>query len=212
MKNKKLGFMFKSCLLLSASLALSGVSAYAAPQYPPSIEAPTVGEPIQAPVAPKNENARAVVPVAKSENIPALAKAPIPASRAVSSSGVIRREILSSTPVEVFSGVAIGGLSSSKANNAPTATINTKSSKPNELQVASDVPTVAVLSGFSRSANVTVTLVSKKGKVISLGSVKANSSGRVTLPAITLDDQGDSFTIRVSSGGRSTSILVRATN
>lgn len=188
-------------------------SAFAEAQYPPSIQAPTTGEPIQTPVPPKTSGAKVVVPVATSEVIPDLVKAPVPVSRAaLNSNGTLNLTRVTTRPVEVFSGVAIGGLSASDLKSAPTANLSNVVGKKVELQVASDVPTVVALQSLPKSANAQVVLVNSKGKTISLGTLRTTSKGRLTLPPVTLDDKGDAFTLRIVISGRTTNISVRATN
>lgn len=188
-------------------------SAFAEAQYPPSIQAPTTGEPIQTPVPPKTSGAKVVVPVATSEVIPDLVKDPVPVSRAaLNSNGTLNLTRVTTRPVEVFSGVAIGGLSASDLKSAPTATLSNVVGKKVELQVASDVPTVVALESLPKSANVQVVLVNSKGKTISLGTLRTTSKGRLTLPPVTLDEKGDAFTLRIVISGRTTNISVRATN
>jgi hypothetical protein len=189
-------------------------SAIAEAQYPPSIQAPTTGETIQTPVPPKTSGAKVVVPVATSEVIPDLVKAPVPVSRAaLNSNGTLNLTRVTTRPVEVFSGVAIGGLSASDLKSAPTANLSNVVGKKVELQVASDVPTVVALQSLPKSANAQVVLVNSRGnKTISLGTLRTTSKGRLTLPPVTLDDKGDAFTLRIVISGRTTNISVRATN
>lgn len=188
-------------------------SALAEAQYPPSIQAPTPGEPIQTPVPPKTTGAKVVVPVAASEVIPDLVKAPVPISKtALNSNGTLNLTKVASRPVEVFSGVAIGGLSATDLKDAPIAKLSNVVGKKTEIQVASDVPTVVALQGLPKGTNAQVILVNSKGKTISLGTLRTTSKGGLSLPPITLDDEGDSFTVRVIISGRTTNITIRATN
>jgi hypothetical protein len=194
-------------LVTGISLAISP-SVVAAPEYPPSIQEPVVGEPIQAPVAPRDEDARVVLPIVRSETIPTLDEAPRP--RPVITVGLIADARLETRSYEVLSGVILGGLSDEEKSDAPRAIVGV-SKDPIELQVASDVPVVISLRALPAGARATISFVGRKGRVVSLGSLTTTSKGRLSMPPITLDDEGDRFTLRITIGRTVYEIEVRAT-
>lgn len=202
-------FLLKLVSVSTLCFSLLGItSVSAAPEYPPSIQEPVIGEPIQAPVAPRVEDARVLLPIVRSEAIPVLDEAPRP--RPSVTSGLISDRRLESGSFEILSGIVLGGLSQDEKLDAPRAIVGV-SKKPSEVQVASDVPVVISLRDLPSSARATISFVGPKGRVIPLGVLTTTSKGRLLLPPITLEDKGDRFTLRISVGRSVYEIEVRAT-
>jgi hypothetical protein len=191
---------------LAIAMGISGAIVSVAAEYPPSIELPKRGEQIFAPAPPVMAQSLVVVPVARASMIPTLVAEP---TTLKSSATTVPTSTLSKKPVEIFSGVIVGGLSSSKADLAPVAATVAKSNR--EIQFASDVPTVIQLSGFNRGSRVQLSLVSAKNRAVSLGTLVASSKGVISLPPLTLEDEKKSLSIRTSAASKGTvTIRVRA--
>jgi hypothetical protein len=198
-------FVFVPLTCLSLFLTSSAV---AAPEYPPSIQEPVIGEPIQAPVAPRDEDARVLLPIVRSETIPTLVDPPRP--RPAVTVRLIADARLETISYEVLPGVILGGLSDEEKSDAPRAIVRV-SKTPTELQVASDVPVVISLRSLPAGVRAQILFVGRKGAVIPLGSLTTTSTGRLSMPPITLDDEGDRFTLRITIGKTVYEIEVRAT-
>lgn len=203
--NKKSAFVFLSALILGLSSQVQVT--FAAPQYPPTIQTPVIGESIIAPIPPKIKNTAVVVPKATSDNIPVINEnkaIPLSKSKIYSNANLVSPE----TPVLVANSLILGGVKNRNLNQVPTAIISSK--KATELQVPSDVPTRISISSLPKSSSVQVRVV-VGNKVIALGNLNSDSSGKITLPPLTLTEQGKTLSIQIVSGGKATSFSLRST-
>lgn len=208
----KFSNLAKSTLALALISALCASGAIAAPNYPPSIQPPAAGEPIQAPVAPKESGAVAVVPIAVSENIPTVSKAPVALSAVVKNTNtVLPANVFDSKPVAPAKDVIVGGIASGKKADLPYATISGTSKKKVEIQVAEDVPTTLLVEKLAPRAAAKV-VITVGGKKVTLGSFRVASDGSLELPPLTLGAQGLSITVTVTVGKTTRSFVVRSTN
>lgn len=202
----------KSALALALISALCASGAVAAPNYPPSIQPPAAGEPIQAPVTPKESGAVAVVPVAVSENIPVVTKAPVAISAVVkNTNSVLPANVFDSKPVAPAKNVIVGGISTAQKDDLPYATVSGTSKKKVEIQVAEDVPTTLFVEKLAPRATARV-VITVGGKKVTLGSFRVASDGSLELPPLTLGADGLSITVTVTVGKTTRSFVVRSTN
>lgn len=202
----------KSALALALVSALCASGAVAAPNYPPSIQPPAAGEPIQAPVAPKESGAVAVVPVAVSDNIPVVTKTPVAVSAVVkNTNAILPVYMFDSKPVAPAKNVIVGGISAAKKDDLPYATVSGTSKKKVEIQVAEDLPTTLFVEKLAPRATAKVD-ITVGGKKVTLGSFKVASDGSLELPPLTLAAKGLSITVTVTVGKTIRSFVVRSTN
>ncbi len=204
---KFLRFTVSSIAVLTASsLALVPGTAHGAPSYPPSIEAPTVNEPIIAPVAPKKNVEVVVVPKATSETIPTVSgKQPVE----VVSSTTRSVPASTATPIQVTSSLILGGVKKSEVANSPIATVNSKKGSA-EIQVVTDVPTRVQVTKLPVNTTARIQIVGAKGKLITLGTLRVDSKGNLILPPLTKDVEGKTTELRVVVGGKTYIYYVRS--
>jgi hypothetical protein len=206
MKNYK-GLIKTSIAFVTASaLVLIPSAVQAAPAYPPTIEAPTVNEPIIAPVAPKKNVEVVVVPKATSETIPTVSsKQPVD----VVSSTTKSVPASTATPIQVTSSLILGGVKKSEVANAPIATVNSKKGSA-EIQVVTDVPTRVRVTKLPANTTARIQVVGAKGKLITLGTIRVDSKGNLILPPLTKDDEGKTTELRVVVGGKTYTYYIRS--
>jgi hypothetical protein len=209
MKKAKFFSGVLSVAITSIALAAGSI---AAPTYPPSIETPVAGEPIQVPVAPKVAGAVVVVPIAVSADIPAVTKAPVALSAVVKNvNAVVNPTLFDSKPVAPVKDVIVGGIPSSKKDDLPYSVISATSKKKIEIQVAEDVPTTLFIEKLTPRATASVS-ISVGGKTVRLGTFRVLADGSLELPPLTLGKDGLSITVTVSVGKLTRSFTVRSTN
>ena len=85
-------------------------------------------------------------------------------------------------------------------------------SKKSEVQIPVDVPTRVAVTGFKAGSTGTVSFIDARGRSIDLGKIKASSTGRVTIPALTFAKNYLKYTVKIVIGGKSTSFTIKATN
>lgn len=191
--------------VLAATMNMSNVNAA---DYPPSIQAPTTGEPILAPVEPSKPGLKVVVPVATAEVIPLVTKAPVAFTpRLLPPTATISANAVARTPIQVANSIVIGGVSTSRVNQTPIAAVSAK--RKNEIQLAEDVPTRIQIGGLTPRAVATVSLITSKGKTIQLGRITVNSKGDITLPPLTIEKDEVSATVRIVVGRTTTNVVIR---
>ena len=208
MKCSSLGGVQKSLVPLFSifviATSLIGQSAANA-DYPPSVQILETGKPLIDPVAPKVSGTAVIVPKATSNDIPLLIGEPL--SNKTLLNKVLSNKSVEQSPVKLSSSLTIGGIGANE--KTPTATIST--SRKFEVQFATDVPTRIVVTGLKPAASGKAYFVGANGKSFSLGSIKVDSVGKVSIPALTFNRSGLTYSIKLVVNGKTTTFTIRST-
>lgn len=209
----RISFGVRSILasVMSLSLMLIPTSANGA-SYPPSIQPPKVGEPVQSPTTTLESGFVALIPIATSTRIPTLTGTPISLDKASSLIGATRKlnsAAFNKAPVRLSSGLLIGGVQSYQVSRTPIATV--AAGKKSEIQTAIDLPTRVSITGLKKNATASVNVVISYASKISLFTVRVSSKGVITLPPLTIQDKGLPITLQVTVSSTTYSFPLRAT-
>lgn len=199
---------FLMSLFLIASFVFVQIpSTHAAPQYPPTIQAPVIGERILVPVAPRIRVDAIVVPIATSNTVPEVngnVTTPLSQSPLRPNSPLV-------TPtrqIAVTSNFIVGGVSKSNLPNVPTAQVSSR--KSTELQVPSDVPTRVTMTSLPKSSIASIRIVIG-GKTLTLGVLQTDASGKLVLPPFTFTEKGKSAVVQIVIAGQTSRFTIRST-
>ena len=172
--------------------------------YPPSVQILETGKPLIDPVAPKVSGTAVIVPRATSNDIPLLIGEPV--SNKTLLNKVLTNKSVEQSPVKLSNSLTIGGIGANE--KAPLATIST--SRKFEIQFAKDVPTRVLVTGLKPNASGEAYFVGAKGQSFSLGSIKVDSVGKVSIPALTFNRSGLSYSIKLVINGKTTAFSIRS--
>ena len=208
MKCSSLGGFRKSLVPLFSifviAASLIGQSAANA-DYPPSVQILETGKPLFDPVAPKVSGTAVIVPKATSKDIPLLIGEPV--SNKTLLNKVLTAKSVEQSPVKLSGSLTIGGIGANE--KAPLATIST--SRKFEVQFATDVPTRVLVTGLKPNASGEAYFVGANGKSFSLGSIKVDSVGKVSIPALTFNRSGLTYSIKLVINGKTITFTIRST-
>lgn len=202
----------RAITLVAALIVLGPTAVVAAPQYPPSIQQPTAGEPLFAPTSPLKSGIKVIVPIAQANSIPATSSlSPVPA-KLFFSSGVSKRVLtpnsFSVNSIGFTRNILLGGVKRNQLNEVPVASF--RASRDTEIQVVGDVPTILELRGLTAGASVKVSF-STSSKSWIIGEAKADSSGNLRMPPITISGINTTVLVKASVGSKVYEYTVRAT-
>jgi len=206
---KKNNLVLRGLVVLTLNAITGGhlLPAVAA-DYPPSIQVLEIGKPLTKPVPVTIAGTTAVVPVAKSTDIPIVNGEPVTPAKANLAQKLLTNTSVQSTPIQLTDNLVLGGIGADEL--APLATIS--SSKKSEVQIPVDVPTRVAVTGYKAGSTGRVTFIDARGKSKDLGQIKASSTGRVMIPALTFEKNYLKYTVKIVIGGKSTSFTIRSTN
>lgn len=192
-------------------LFLTSYSSAFAATYPPSIQPPKVGEPIQAPAPTLDATFSAIVPIAKFKSIPVLVGSPISLEKAAPLLGKTKKinvAAFNKAPIRLETGLILGGVPSYQVSRTPLATVS--SSKKSEVQTATNVPTRISVTGLKKNATASVSLLVSYASQINLFTIRVSSKGVITLPPLTIQNIALPISLQVSVGTQSYTIPIRA--
>lgn len=195
---------------LAFLLIAAPISANAA-AYPPSIQPPKVGQPIQNSVTPLGAGFTAVIPIATSTIIPTIVGTPISLEKAspiIGASRKLNAAAFNKAPVKLNTGLIIGGVPSYKVARTPL--VKVEAGKKQEIQTATDVPTRISVTGLKQSKTAAISLLVTYSSKISLFNVRISSKGVITLPPITIQDKTLPISLQIVVGTSTYTVPLRA--
>lgn len=195
-------------MLVSQVPSFVFTGANAAPEYPPSIQAPVENEPIIAPVPPRRNVDVVAVPVAQADYVPQVRDV-APVSTASAGLSAARTLTAPTRPVEVTSNLILGGVKRSEIEDTPIAKVNSRRGNA-EIQVVADVPTRLEVTRLPAGASARIQVVGARNRIIPLGTLRVNSKGELELPPLTKSDEGKVTELRIVIGGRTYTYFIRA--
>jgi hypothetical protein len=198
-------------VLLASSLSFISITQGQAATYPPSIQEPVAGEPIQAPVTPQVSGAKVLIPIAVSNVLPTLTKSPGTVSSVVKDPRTVQsNNVFDSKPVAPAKNVIVGGIPTSKKDDLPYVFVSAKSTQKTEIQVPQDVATSVFFTRLQPGAFAQINVI-VNGKTVSLGTFRVAKDGSVEVPPLTLDKAGVSLQVQVKVGNTTRTVSVRST-
>jgi hypothetical protein len=192
-------------LLASAPIAANAAA------YPPSIQPPKVGQPIQNSATPLEAGFTAVIPIATSTIIPTIVGTPISLDKAspiIGAARTLNAAAFNKAPVKLNTGLIIGGVPSYKVARTPL--VKVEAGKKQEIQTATDVPTRISITGLKKSKTAAVSLLVSYSSKISLFNVRISSKGVITLPPITVQDKALPISLQIVVGTSTYTFPLRA--
>jgi hypothetical protein len=192
-------------LLASAPIAANAAA------YPPSIQPPKVGQPIQNSATPLEAGFTAVIPIATSTIIPTIVGTPISLEKAspiIGAARTLNAAAFNKAPVKLNTGLIIGGVPSYKVARTPL--VKVEAGKKQEIQTATDVPTRISITGLKKSKTAAVSLLVSYSSKISLFNVRISSKGVITLPPITVQDKALPISLQIVVGTSTYTFPLRA--
>jgi hypothetical protein len=192
-------------LLASAPIAANAAA------YPPSIQPPKVGQPIQNSATPLEAGFTAVIPIATSTIIPTIVGTPISLEKAspiIGAARTLNAAAFNKAPVKLNTGLIIGGVPSYKVARTPL--VKVEAGKKQEIQTATDVPTRISVTGLKKSKTAAISLLVSYSSKISLFNVRISSKGVITLPPITVQDKALPISLQIVVGTSTYTFPLRA--
>ena len=192
-------------LLASAPIAANAAA------YPPSIQPPKVGQPIQNSATPLEAGFTAVIPIATSTIIPTIVGTPISLEKAspiIGAARTLNAAAFNKAPVKLNTGLIIGGVPSYRVARTPL--VKVEAGKKQEIQTATDVPTRISITGLKKSKTAAVSLLVSYSSKISLFNVRISSKGVITLPPITVQDKALPISLQIVVGTSTYTFPLRA--